>query len=199
MLYSVYQEATIDGAEDSDAYFLPDENDDLFDVNEAESGSDTNATGVDEIDDSDNIFEHQRTTQVDAFTMGKRKKSSRKPQGPKKREGLAKEFTCLFCNHEKSVHVKLDKKAGVGQLSCAVCGQQFQCSINTLMEAIDVYSEWVDAADAVAKEAANDRAHGSASFTRPGARAHAVDREVEDEEDEHRYEGDGIVGDDDDY
>lgn len=53
--------------------------------------------------------------------------------------------------------------------------------------------------DAVAKEAASDRANGSASFTRPGARAHAIDREVEDEEDEHRYEGDGIVGDDDDY
>ena len=66
------------------------------------------------------------------------------------REGLAKEFTCLFCNHEKSVHVKLDKKAGVGHLSCAVCGQQFQCGIHTLMEAIDVYSEWVDAAGTLA-------------------------------------------------
>ncbi|KAI1166368.1 transcription elongation factor [Nemania serpens] len=131
--------------------------------------------------------------------MGKRKKSSRKPQGPKKREGLSKEFTCLFCNHEKSVHVKLDKKAGVGHLSCAVCGQQFQCGIHTLMEAIDVYSEWVDAADAVAKEAANDRATGSASVTRPGARAPIANREVEDEEDDRRYEGEGIVADDDDY
>ncbi|KAI0547288.1 transcription elongation factor Elf1 like-domain-containing protein [Xylaria curta] len=143
--------------------------------------------------------EQPRTTCVDTLTMGKRKKSSRKPQGPKKREGLAKEFTCLFCNHEKSVHVKLDKKAGVGNLSCAVCGQQFQCGINTLSEAIDVYSDWVDAADAVAKEAANDRASASASFTRPGARASMADREIDDEEDEHRYEGEGIVGDDDDY
>ncbi|KAI0490746.1 transcription elongation factor [Xylaria cf. heliscus] len=132
-------------------------------------------------------------------SKGKRKKSSRKPQGPKKREGLAKEFTCLFCNHENSVHVKLDKKAGVGQLTCAVCGQRFQCRIDSLMEAIDVYCEWVDAADAVAKEAANEKASGSASFTRPGARAPIADREVDDEEDEHRYEGEGIVGDDDDY
>ncbi|KAI1129461.1 Elf1-domain-containing protein [Nemania abortiva] len=131
--------------------------------------------------------------------MGKRKKSSRKPQGPKKREGLAKEFTCLFCNHEKSVHVKLDKKAGVGHLSCAVCGQQFQCSINTLTEAIDVYSEWVDAADAVAKEAANDRTTGSTSFTRLGPRAPIPGREVDDDEDDRRYEGEGIVADDDDY
>ncbi|KAI3334877.1 transcription elongation factor [Ustulina deusta] len=141
----------------------------------------------------------QRTIYADTFAMGKRKKSSRKPQGPKKREGLAKEFTCLFCNHEKSVHVKLDKKAGVGQLSCAVCGQQFQCGIHTLMEAIDVYSEWVDAADAVAKEAATERTTGSTSFARSNVRPPIADREIDDEEDEHRYEGEGIVADDDDY
>ena len=39
-------------------------------------------------------------------------------------------FTCLFCNHEKSVTVKLDKKAGIGSLDCKVCGQRFQCGIN---------------------------------------------------------------------
>ncbi|KAI1827551.1 transcription elongation factor Elf1 like-domain-containing protein [Xylaria intraflava] len=140
----------------------------------------------------------QRATQADFITMGKRKKSSRKPQGPKKREGLAKEFTCLFCNHEKSVHVKLDKKAGVGHLSCAVCGQKFQCGIHTLMEAIDVYSEWVDAADAVAKEAAGNKSASSASFARPGARPPRADRELEDEDDQ-RYQGEGIVDDDDEY
>ena len=43
---------------------------------------------------------------------------------------LAKNFPCLFCNHEKSVSVKLDKKAGIGELSCKVCGQQFQTGIN---------------------------------------------------------------------
>lgn len=43
---------------------------------------------------------------------------------------LPKKFTCLFCNHEESVLVSLDKKAGVGQLDCAVCGQTFQCAIN---------------------------------------------------------------------
>ncbi|KAI0157493.1 Elf1-domain-containing protein [Xylariaceae sp. FL1272] len=128
---------------------------------------------------------------------GKRKKSSRKPQGPKKREPLAKEFTCLFCNHEKSVTVKLNKKLGVGELSCAVCGQHFQCGIHSLMDAIDVYSEWVDAADAVAKDSAADRGSGSA-MPRAPARPRA-DREVEDEEDDHQYEGEGIVGDDEEY
>lgn len=53
-------------------------------------------------------------------------------------------------------------------------------------------------ADAVAKEAANDRGSASTSYARPSARASRPDREVEDEEDEHTYEGDGIVADDDD-
>ncbi|MCJ1234502.1 hypothetical protein MMC14_002463 [Varicellaria rhodocarpa] len=86
--------------------------------------------------------------------MGKRKKSSRKPQGPKKKEPLPTSFPCLFCNHDKSVSVKLEKKAGTGELSCKVCGQQFQTGINYLSAAVDVYSDWIDACDAVAKEAA---------------------------------------------
>ncbi|KAK5243839.1 hypothetical protein LTR16_007802, partial [Cryomyces antarcticus] len=86
---------------------------------------------------------------------GKRKKSSRKPQGPKKREPLSTTFQCLFCNHENSVTVKLEKKIGVGQLSCKICGQTFQSGINYLSAAVDVYSDWVDACDAVAKDAAD--------------------------------------------
>ncbi len=46
------------------------------------------------------------------------------------KDPLPTQFTCLFCNHEKSVTVKLDKKAGVGLLDCKVCGQRFQCAIN---------------------------------------------------------------------
>ncbi|KAK4989287.1 hypothetical protein LTR66_007103 [Elasticomyces elasticus] len=86
--------------------------------------------------------------------MGKRKKSS-KPQGPKKREPLAQQFQCLFCNHEKAVSVKIEKKQGVGHLSCKVCGQTFQTGTNYLSHAVDVYSDWIDACDAVAKEAAD--------------------------------------------
>jgi transcription elongation factor Elf1 len=78
--------------------------------------------------------------------MGKRKKSSRGPVGPKRKDPLPSTFTCLFCNHENSVIVKLDKKAGVGQLDCRLCGQQFQCAINYLSAPVDVYGEWVDAA-----------------------------------------------------
>lgn len=85
------------------------------------------------------------------------------------KDPLPSQFTCLFCNHENAVTVKLDKKAGVGQLDCRICGQKFQCAVNcmlqseplaTLLEgspadtrfstdlsaAVDVYGEWVDAA-----------------------------------------------------
>jgi len=136
--------------------------------------------------------------------MGKRKKSSRKPQGPRKNEPLPTVFTCLFCNHEKSVMVKLDKKAGVGTLDCKVCGQKFQCGINYLSAAVDVYSEWVDAADAVAHKDDEDGVDsyrdaggaGRLSSGRPGAskgRADAYD------DDDRGYDGEGVVADDDEY
>lgn len=49
---------------------------------------------------------------------------------PLQKEPLPTTFPCLFCNHEKSVSVKMDKKAGTGELSCKVCGQSFQTGIN---------------------------------------------------------------------
>ncbi|KAL8772563.1 MAG: hypothetical protein Q9209_002224 [Squamulea sp. 1 TL-2023] len=107
--------------------------------------------------------------------MGKRKKSSRKPQGKKKKDPLPSTFPCLFCNHENSVSTKLDKKAGTGELSCKACGQQFQTSVNYLSSGVDVYSDWIDACDAVAKEAAyatgdvegSTQYHGHASLPDP--------------------------------
>ncbi|KAI1663197.1 Transcription elongation factor [Pyrenophora tritici-repentis] len=71
--------------------------------------------------------------------MGKRKSSS-KPQGPKKKEKLPTTFQCLFCNHEKSVSVSIEKKSGVGNLQCKVCGQTFQTNINYLSAPVDVSS-----------------------------------------------------------
>lgn len=43
-------------------------------------------------------------------------------------------FTCLFCNHENSVTVKIDKKAGIGSLECKVCGQRFQTTVNCTLK-----------------------------------------------------------------
>ncbi|KAL9090432.1 MAG: hypothetical protein Q9159_001961 [Coniocarpon cinnabarinum] len=104
--------------------------------------------------------------------MGKRKKSSRKPTGPKKKEPLPSTFQCLFCNHEDSVTVKLDRKLGIGYLSCKICGQSYQTGIHFLSEGVDVYSDWIDACDAVANE--NDvepvRARNKSSTYRGTAR-----------------------------
>ncbi|KAI1449777.1 hypothetical protein ABKA04_001699 [Annulohypoxylon sp. FPYF3050] len=127
--------------------------------------------------------------------MGKRKKSSRKPQGKKKNDPLPTVFTCLFCNHEKSVHVKIDKKLGVGDLECKVCAQRFQCGVNYLSAPVDVYSEWIDAADAVAKD--SNTGGGSASAIPPypsGLKQSAAGRYEDDAEE--GYEGEGIVPDD---
>ncbi|KAF2423308.1 Elf1-domain-containing protein [Tothia fuscella] len=88
--------------------------------------------------------------------MGKRKKAAKKPTGKKKNEPLPTTFQCLFCNHEKSVTVKMEKKQGIGFLNCKVCGQHFNSGINYLSAAVDVYSDWVDACDDVAKRAAAD-------------------------------------------
>lgn len=72
--------------------------------------------------------------------------------------------------------VKLDKKMGLADLSCKVCGQKFQTGINCewkfpphfreltnlnrpkdLSAGVDVYSDWVDACDKVAKDACDER------------------------------------------
>ena len=81
--------------------------------------------------------------------MGKRKQRAKKPKRPRKSEPLASTFDCLFCHRKKSVTVKLDKKAGVGHLFCSVCGETFQSPVNNLSAAVDVYSDWLDACNAV--------------------------------------------------
>lgn len=118
---------------------------------------------------------------------------------PQQRETLSTTFQCLFCNHENSVSVKIDKKASTGELTCKVCGQTFQTVTNCasprkttssdfnntypldLSAPIDVYSDWVDACDSVAKQAAQstsqprrDAYNGTASQSRSQAAAGAA-------------------------
>jgi transcription elongation factor Elf1 len=93
--------------------------------------------------------------------QGKRKKSAKRPSGKKKLEPLPTQFSCLFCNHDDSVVCKLDKVHRIGNLICKVCGQGHQCVINSkhvryitdvdLSAPIDVYSDWIDAAEAVGR------------------------------------------------
>ncbi|RKP04645.1 transcription elongation factor 1, partial [Thamnocephalis sphaerospora] len=82
--------------------------------------------------------------------MGKRK-SSRKPVVRIKPK-LDKQFSCIFCNHEKSVEVKMDKESKVGNILCRVCSASWQTSIHYLSEAVDVYSDWIDACEAAQRE-----------------------------------------------
>ncbi|OWP02661.1 transcription elongation factor [Marssonina coronariae] len=132
--------------------------------------------------------------------MGKRKKAAKKPMGPKKNAPLPSNFDCLFCNHVNSVSVKLDKKAGVGALAY-------------LSAAVDVYSDWVDACDAVAKDDgdAADYGHGSEARVPAPGRPRGRGREEEDDGDgliddadasddgRGAYGGEGVVADDDEY
>jgi len=79
--------------------------------------------------------------------MGKRK-SKRKPEARKKNiEPLDSQFDCPFCNHEKSCEVKMDRTRNSARISCRICLEDFQATINYLSEAIDVYSEWIDACE----------------------------------------------------
>ncbi|KXN89242.1 hypothetical protein AN958_05996 [Leucoagaricus sp. SymC.cos] len=108
--------------------------------------------------------------------MGKRKKSSRKPAPARQKVPLDTTFTCLFCHHEKSVTVRMDRKEGVANLVCRVCDQRYQSKVNHLTEPIDIYSEWIDAADAAQREEAPRRPAASSSRV---ARAPAYDSDDE--------------------
>lgn len=85
--------------------------------------------------------------------MGKRK-SARKPV-KKIKQTLDTTFTCLFCNHEKSVICVIDKKNLLGELHCKICGQSFQTAINSLSQPVDIYSDWIDACEDLAEEGVN--------------------------------------------
>ncbi|CAK9784033.1 Elf1-domain-containing protein [Cutaneotrichosporon oleaginosum] len=83
--------------------------------------------------------------------MGKRK-SAKKPQAKRTKETLSTSFKCLFCHHDNSVTVKIDKAAMFGHLSCKVCGQKFTTPVNNLSAAVDVYCDWVDACEEAQKK-----------------------------------------------
>lgn len=87
--------------------------------------------------------------------------------------------------------MKLDKKAGVGNLHCKVCGQRFQTGINYLSAAVDVYSDWVDACENVAQEAAEqeaeDQKFSNYATARTGGAAATAAGAEDDEEDDGDY------------
>ncbi|KAJ1723915.1 hypothetical protein LPJ53_001768 [Coemansia erecta] len=109
--------------------------------------------------------------------MGKRK-SSRKVV-KKERPKLDTSFACLFCNHESSVTVTMDKEHKVGNLRCKICTASYQAAIHHLSAPVDVYSEWIDACEeakleeirkttAAAAAASNEGSGGSGERGRRG-------------------------------
>ena len=93
------------------------------------------------------------------------------------------------------MNVRVDRKEGVALLVCKVCDQRYQSKVNRtppfawviryfllillvsidLTEAIDIYSEWIDAADAAQNEAPPRRPAASSSRAAPRGAAPASD------------------------
>lgn len=73
-----------------------------------------------------------------------------------------------------------------------MCGQSYQTSTNYLSAPIDVYSDWIDACDAVAKEAAGAASGGRTGGGSAAARRPAARNEEEDEDEDGKLEGDFI-------
>ena len=94
--------------------------------------------------------------------MGKRKKSSRKPAPARKqKEVLGKygnvkrpkyivtipftdhEFTCLYCHHDRSVTVRIERKDGVAYLVCKVCDQRYEAKVNRKQPIYSLFADLV--------------------------------------------------------
>ncbi|PLW05351.1 hypothetical protein PCANC_28146 [Puccinia coronata f. sp. avenae] len=110
--------------------------------------------------------------------MGKRK-AAKKPNKKAKLQPLDKIFRCLFCQHAGVVHCKLDRQEMVSRIECSKCKQYFETKIDHLTEPIDVYSLWIDAAEAAAADAAThqdpaDDETSSHSRHQPSSTAHRL-------------------------
>ncbi|KAJ2719055.1 hypothetical protein GGI07_005439 [Coemansia sp. Benny D115] len=135
--------------------------------------------------------------------MGKRK-SSRKVV-KKERPKLDKTFDCLFCNHEGSIVVAMDKEHKVGNLKCKICAASYQAAINHLSDAVDVYSEWIDACEEAKLREQNsvnatDDAYGDRSpqggYGQTSSSSMGRQQKTRYEDDDERYDRDdnGVPG-----
>ncbi|KAJ1878909.1 hypothetical protein LPJ57_003138 [Coemansia sp. RSA 486] len=130
--------------------------------------------------------------------MGKRK-SSRKA-AKKEKPKLDTSFACLFCNHEKTISISMDKEHRVGNLKCRICAASYQAAINHLSEPVDVYSEWIDACEEaklreIAAVSGNDgslavsdrQSKSAVAGDGRGRQRDAYDDDEEEEEDDGYY------------
>lgn len=112
--------------------------------------------------------------------MGKRA-SKRKP-AKKQRQLLQRVFNCIFCAHENSIDIEVDKSEKVGYLHCKVCGVTFECPVHSLSAPIDVYAEWVDRSEAVNSGVSGKATDKSQSSPLPKSGASIEERDDSDPE-----------------
>mmetsp|Transcript_4213 Transcript_4213/g.12170 ORF Transcript_4213/g.12170 Transcript_4213/m.12170 type:complete len:89 (+) Transcript_4213:238-504(+) len=87
--------------------------------------------------------------------MGKRKSS--KPPPKKQKPKLATTFSCPFCNSDGSVSCNFDRDREVGTVACNVCQSSYTTRITKISEAVDVYSDWIDACEAENQQPERER------------------------------------------
>merc|ERR1712093_677807 len=116
--------------------------------------------------------------------MGKRKSAKKPGAGRAKAKPLDKTFKCLFCQHVGTVSCKMDKPNRIGRLDCKDCLQSFQAAITPLDEPVDLYSEWIDACEAVNSQAVPSRPVRPSRRAAPAAAAAAGTAGGDDEDDD---------------
>jgi hypothetical protein len=67
----------------------------------------------------------------------------------------------------------MDQKRGTGSLACRLCGASFQMPIHHLHEPIDVFSEWLDECEAVARQSSGGGDMGGGGGNRVRGRRRA--------------------------
>lgn len=81
----------------------------------------------------------------------------------------------------------MDKKRGIGFLRCSNCHAEFQSSINYLSAAVDVFSDWIDACEAVAQEGIAQEEHPTEADKQfssyANERSRGTTKAVDDDED----------------
>lgn len=82
----------------------------------------------------------------------------------------------------------MDSKAGIGSLSCRLCGASYQMPIHHLHEPIDVFSEWLDDCEAAQNPNNTHRQNNDTNHI-----DHAIDGTFnEDDEDDELPESTGL-------
>eukprot|EP00802_Teleaulax_amphioxeia_P023100 Tamp_23633.p2 GENE.Tamp_23633~~Tamp_23633.p2 ORF type:complete len:116 (+),score=32.07 Tamp_23633:80-427(+) len=108
--------------------------------------------------------------------MGKRK--SAKKVAKKARPRVMGSFDCMYCHHTGSIRISINKKAKIGNVRCSQCNVDWSTTTTALSEPIDIFCEWVDAAE----EANADRPAAASGGRASGARASRDDSDADDDD-----------------